>query len=222
MIQPLALIDRTDANATKWEWLVHSGPMGVYGAAADYDQDYETLAEVGKVAASGDLSWLGFSDRYWLSALIPGDGSGLDVADASYRSLGDTLFRAGVAYNPVTLGPGMTTSQRTQLFAGAKESVVLDGYEETGIILFGKGISWGWFEILEKPLLWLLRNLNSFIGNFGVAIIGMTFLIRGLLFPIAQRQFGSMAQMKAVQPKMKAIQEPVSYTHLTLPTILLV
>ncbi|MEL7317352.1 MAG: membrane protein insertase YidC [Pseudomonadota bacterium] len=207
VVQPIALIDRTDLTATQWEWLVHSGPMGVYGAAADYDQDYETLAEVGKVAVSGDVSWLGFSDRYWLSAIIPGDGSGLKVANADYRSLGENLFRAGIAYDPVTLGPGMKTSQRTQLFTGAKESVILDDYEETGITLFGKAISWGWFEILEKPLLWLLRNLNGFIGNFGVAIIGMTLLIRGVLFPIAQRQFSSMAQMKAVQPKMKAIQE---------------
>ncbi|MEM7703396.1 MAG: membrane protein insertase YidC [Pseudomonadota bacterium] len=207
VIQPIALIDRTDLNATQWEWLVHSGPMGVYGAAADYDQDYETLAEEGKIAVSGDVSWLGFSDRYWLSAIIPGDGSGLKVANADYRALGENLFRAGIAYDPVTLSPGMTTTQRTQLFAGAKESVILDGYEETGITLFGKAISWGWFEILEKPLLWLLRNINGLIGNFGLAIIGMTFLIRGILFPIAQRQFSSMAQMKAVQPKMKAIQE---------------
>ncbi|MEM7687877.1 MAG: membrane protein insertase YidC [Pseudomonadota bacterium] len=207
VVQPLALIDRTDATATQWEWLVHSGPMGVYGAAADYDQDYETLAEVGKVPVAGEVSWMGFSDRYWLSAIIPGDGSGMEVADASYRSLGDTLFRAGVVYNPVTVGPGMKATQATQLFVGAKESAVLDAYEEGGITLFGKAISWGWFEILEKPLLWLLRSLNSFIGNFGVAIIGMTFLIRGILFPIAQKQFSSMAQMKAVQPKMKAIQE---------------
>ena len=207
VIQPVALIDRTDVTATRWEWLVHSGPMGVYGGTADYNQDYETLAEAGKIGVSGAVSWLGFSDRYWLSAIIPGDGSGMDVADASYRSLGDTLFRAGVAYDAVTVAPGASMSQTTQLFAGAKDSVILDDYEETGITLFGKAISWGWFEIIEKPLLWLLRTLNGLIGNFGVAIIAMTLVIRGLLFPIAQKQFASMAQMKAVQPKMKAIQE---------------
>ncbi|MEO1731026.1 MAG: membrane protein insertase YidC [Pseudomonadota bacterium] len=207
VIQPVALIDRTDANATRWEWLVHSGPMGVYDDAADYGQDYETLAEEGKIAVSGAVSWLGFSDRYWLSAVIPGDGSGMDVADASYRSLGDTVFRAGVAYDAVPLAPGASMNQTTQLFTGAKDSVILDDYEEAGITLFGKAISWGWFEIIEKPLLWLLRTLNGLIGNFGVAIVCMTLIIRGLLFPIAQKGFASMASMKAIQPKMKAIQE---------------
>lgn len=207
VIQPVALIDRTDANATPWEWLVHSGPMGVYDGTADYDQDYETLAEAGKIEASGPVSWLGFSDRYWLSAIIPGNGSGMDVADASYRSLGNTLYRARIAYDAVTVAPGASTTQTTQLFAGAKDSDILDAYEDGGITLFGKAISWGWFEILEKPLLWVLQSLHGLVGNFGVAIICMTLLLRGMLFPIAQKQFASMAHMKAVQPKMKAIQE---------------
>ena len=93
------------------------------------------------------------------------------------------------------------------MFAGAKESVILDQYEDAGITYFGKAISWGWFEWFEKPLLWLLRTLNGLVGNFGIAIILLTVIIRGLMFPIAQKQFASMAAMKAVQPKMKAIQE---------------
>ncbi|MGB3470718.1 MAG: membrane protein insertase YidC [Erythrobacter sp.] len=207
VVQPFALINRTAKNATAWEWIVHSGPTGVFGGTVDYDQDYETLAETGKVTPEGLPSWLGFSDRYWLSALIPGDGSGAQNAEGSFRSLGDNLFRTDVLYEPVTLAAGATTTQATRLFAGAKDSVLLDEYTESGITLFGKAISWGWFEIIEKPLLWLLRTLNGLVGNFGVAIILMTVLIRGLLFPIAQKQFASMAQMKAVQPKMKAIQE---------------
>ena len=207
IIQPFAFVKRTDRNATPWEWLVHSGPTGVFGGVVDYDQDYETLAETGKVTGDGAPSWLGFSDRYWLSALVPGDGKGATNAEGAFRSLGDTLFRADVLYEAQTLASGSTLTQQTRLFAGAKESVVLDDYEESGITLFGKAISWGWFEIIEKPLLWLLRQLNSLIGNFGVAIIALTFIIRGLMFPIAQKQFSSMAQMKALQPKMKAIQE---------------
>ena len=165
---------------------------------------YEDLAEAGSDYPAGEASWLGFTDNYWVSALIPGEG----VTDkAGWRSLGDNLFNAGVTYETQTLPAGGTLTQTTQLFAGAKESVVLDQYEATGITLFGKAISWGWFEWFEKPLLWLLRTLNGLIGNFGVAIIGLTLIIRALLFPIAQKGFASMASMKAVQPKMKEIQE---------------
>ena len=84
---------------------------------------------------------------------------------------------------------------------------MLDSYADSGIDKFGLAISWGWFRFLEKPLLWLLRNLFELVGNFGVAIILLTVLVRGLLFPIAQKQFGSMAAMKAIQPQMKAIQD---------------
>ena len=203
VIQPFALINRTSVNATPDEFLSHAGPVGVFEEVLNDPNSYDELAELGTWSPSGQPDWFGFSDRYWLGALVPADGA----EAATFRSLGDNLFRADVLYPAQTLAAGATLSTQTQLYAGAKESVVLDAYEEAGIAQFGKAISWGWFELIEKPLLWLLRSLNGLIGNFGVAIIGMTFLIRGILFPIAQRQFASMAQMKAVQPKMKAIQE---------------
>jgi YidC/Oxa1 family membrane protein insertase len=95
----------------------------------------------------------------------------------------------------------------TKLFAGAKESKILDRYEASGIPKFGLAIDWGWFRWFERPIFLLLDKLFSLAGNFGVAIILLTLIIRGLMFPIAQKQFASMAAMRAIQPKMKALQE---------------
>jgi YidC/Oxa1 family membrane protein insertase len=204
IIQPFALINRTSANATADEFLVHSGPLGVFGGTLWDAENYEDLTETGRNAPEGAASWLGFTDRYWLSALVPGTGK---VAEASFRSLGGKLFRTDLIYAPETVAAGGSMTQETRLFAGAKESEILEKYEGQGITEFDKAISWGWFWLLEKPLLWLLLQLNQLAGNFGVAIILMTVIVRGVMFPVAQKQFASMAAMKAVQPKMKALQE---------------
>lgn len=204
IVQPFAFIKRTATTASPDQFIAHAGPTGVFGGALYDPNSYEELAELGRDSPAGNASWLGFTDTHWASTLIPGEGA---VDTAGWRSLGNNLFRADLIYDAQTVPAGGTIAQSTQLFAGAKESGVLDAYEETGITYFGKAISWGWFEWFEKPLLWLLTTLNGLVGNFGVAIILLTCLIRGLLFPIAQKQFGSMAAMKAIQPKMKAIQE---------------
>lgn len=204
IIQPFALIKRTDRNATIDQFVAHSGPVGVFGGTLWDPHSYAELAELGGEKPEGAASWLGFTDQYWLAALVPGKG---ETDSAGFRSLGDTLFRTDLLYAATTVPAGGSLTQDTRLFAGAKDSQILDVYEESGITYFGKAISWGWFEIFEKPFLWLLRTLNGLVGNFGVAIILLTVIIRGLMFPIAQKQFASMAQMKAVQPKMKEIQE---------------
>ncbi len=204
IIQPFTVIDRTSKNASPDEFIVHSGPIGVFDDTLHDPNNYEELAELGRDMPEGGADWLGFTDRYWLSALVPGEG---EIASAGFRSLGNDLFRSGITYEAQTVPAGAALTQSTQLFAGAKDSVILDAYEDSGITLFGKAISWGWFEIIEKPLLWLLRQLNSLAGNFGVAIILLTLIVRGLMFPIAQKGFASMAAMKAIQPKMKAVQE---------------
>ncbi|MEM6493128.1 MAG: membrane protein insertase YidC [Pseudomonadota bacterium] len=203
VIQPFALIKRTSANATPDEFLSHAGPIGVFDEVVNDPHAYHELAELKTWSPAGSPDWLGFSDRYWLGALVPS----ASADSASFRALGDEFFRADVLYPAQTIAAGAKLTETTRLYAGAKESVTLDQYEASGIAQFGNAISWGWFKIIEMPLLWLLRTLNGAIGNFGIAIIGMTLVIRGLLFPIAQKQFSSMAQMKAVQPKMKAIQD---------------
>jgi YidC/Oxa1 family membrane protein insertase len=204
IIQPFALIKRTDRNATIDQFVAHSGPVGVFGGTLWDPHSYAELAELGGEKPEGAASWLGFTDQYWLAALVPGKG---ETDSVGFRSLGDTLFRTDLLYAATTVPAGGSLTQDTRLYAGAKESAVLDSYENGGITNFGLAISWGWFKIVEQPILWLLRTLNGLVGNFGVAIILLTVIIRGLMFPIAQKQFASMAQMKAVQPKMKEIQE---------------
>lgn len=204
IIQPFALIKRTDRFATPDQFVAHAGPVGVFGGTLWDPHSYAELAELGGEKPEGAASWLGFSDQYWLGALVPGKG---DTDSVGFRSLGDTLFRADLLYAARTIPVGGSVDQATRLYAGAKDSRILDQYEDAGITYFGKAISWGWFEIFEKPILWLLRTLNGLAGNFGVAIILLTVIIRGLMFPIAQKQFASMAAMKAIQPKMKQIQE---------------
>ena len=103
--------------------------------------------------------------------------------------------------------PGKAVSTETRLFAGAKEKAALDRYEKAGIPKISKSIDWGWFEWFMRPIFDLLLWLFKTTGNFGVAIIGLTFIVRLLMFPIAQKQFQSMAAMRKIQPKMKAIQE---------------
>ena len=138
-----------------------------------------------------------------MSALVP-DKSG---ATSDFRSLGNGLFRADLVYPLATVAPGQNQALTTRLFAGAKESSVLDKYEAAGIPNFGLAIDWGWFRWFEKPIFGLLKWLFSLTHNFGVAIILLTLVVRGLMFPVAQRQFASMAAMRVVQPKMKALQE---------------
>jgi len=204
IIEPFAFIKRSSLNATPDKFIAHTGPVGVFGGTLSDENSYDELAELGRWTPDGEVSWLGFGDDYWLSSIVRRDG---DADVAGFQSAGDNLFQALLRYEAQTLAPGTTLTDTTQIFAGAKESAVLDQYEADGITYFGKAISWGWFQWFERPILWLLLFFNNLVGNFGVAIILLTVTIRGLLFPIAQKQFSSMAAMKAVQPKMKALQE---------------
>lgn len=205
VVRPRAGIVRTSKTASASTFNVHSGAIGAFGDGVNFGPDYDDLAEdAAEGRIEGTPHWLGFTDIYWLSAVIPQDGSNVD---ADFQSLGDELYVARMEYQPVTVAAGQQVTKTTQLFAGAKESAILDQYETAGIEKFGNAIDWGWFGWIARPIWWLLTHLFALVGNFGLAIILMTVLIRLVLFPIAQKQFASMAQMKAIQPKMKALQE---------------
>lgn len=203
-LTPYAFVNRTSATASQDTFNVHSGPISAIDGSVQFSQDYDDLAEVGTVQNEARTDWVGFTDTYWMSVLIPEDGH---PATSAFRSLGGDLFRADLYYQPVNVGAGRMVTRSTRLFAGAKESAVLDEYQGQGVANFGLAIDWGWFRILAWPIWQVLIFLFGLTHNFGVAIICLTVIVRGLMFPIAQKQFKSMAQLRVVQPKMKALQE---------------
>ncbi|MEO1046116.1 MAG: membrane protein insertase YidC [Pseudomonadota bacterium] len=206
-LQPISYVSRTSENADPATFIIRTGPIGVFDDAANFDWDYDEVAEAPNKTATpeGKVSWLGFSDIYWLSALIAGNGS--DVEGRFVNSSGN-LFRSDLVYDAQIVAPGASLETSTRLYAGAKNVEILDQYtDEQGITLLDRAVDWGWFYWFEKPIFYLLKWLFDAVGNFGVAIILLVVIIRGAMFPIAQRQFASMAAMRAIQPKMKAIQE---------------
>ncbi|APE29469.1 membrane protein insertase YidC [Aurantiacibacter gangjinensis] len=203
-LRPRGLINRTSDTATASTWNVHSGPIAEGGGEVNFDFDYEDVTEARRVDLQGNTNWLGFTDIYWMSALVADSES---ASSGFFAPLGGSNFAAVLEYEAVTVPANGSMTRTTQLFAGAKESGLLDAYEDSGISNFGRAIDWGWFGFIAWPMWQVLIFLFGLLGNFGLAIIGLTIIIRAVLFPIAQKQFASMAQLRAVQPKMKALQE---------------
>jgi YidC/Oxa1 family membrane protein insertase len=204
-VRPFGLISRANKSPDPDSWTVHVGPIGVFDGAANYDINWDTLDEspTGKQFNTRG-GWLGFTDKYWLTALAPPADQSFT---ASLRKAPSGAYQADYADAPVIVPPGQAVTTTTRLFAGAKEVDLLNRYEDSGIPKLSKAIDWGWFEWFMRPIINLLNWLFHHIGNFGVAIICLTLIVRLIMFPIAQKQFASMAAMRKVQPKLKAIQE---------------
>ncbi len=204
-VRPRGIINRTSLTGDPSTWNVHSGPIAAVDNAVNFDWDYDEVTEEGgQVNLPGRPDWVGFTDIYWMSALIPQHGL---ATQASFSDAGADNYAAVMLYDTVTVPQGRMVTHSTQLFAGAKESAVLRAYEAAGVPQFGLAIDWGWFRFIAVPMWWLLTHLFGLVGNFGLAIICLTIVVRALMFPIAQKQFASMAAMRVVQPKMKALQE---------------
>jgi YidC/Oxa1 family membrane protein insertase len=204
-LRSFGLISRSEKSADPSTWTNHVGPISYLDGKADYEVDWDTLDE-NKAGVTRDSKggWLGFTDKYWLTALAPASGAAIE---ASLRKSQSGAYQADYAGTPFVVAPGQAVSSETRLFAGAKEKTLLDRYEGQGIAKLSKSIDWGWFEWFMRPIFGLLQWLFHATGNFGVAIICLTFIVRLLMFPIADKQFRSMAGMRKVQPKMKALQE---------------
>ncbi|QCO55244.1 membrane protein insertase YidC [Pseudorhodobacter turbinis] len=161
------------------------------------------LAEVNQATTDG---WIGFTSKYWMTALIPEQGKPF-TAVTKYVASAD-IFQTETRQPLVSVAPGTTSTTNSRLFAGAKEWETLRNYEKTGgIDGFIDVIDWGWFFFFTKPIFAVLHWLNAMIGNMGLAIIALTFLLKALVFPLAYKSYVSMARMKELQPEMEALKE---------------
>lgn len=204
--RPYSFVSRFGKSKDLDTWTNHVGPIGAFNDSVNFDVDFSTLDEAGAAGTrfQSKGGWLGFGDLHWLAAVIPAKDASID---AGFRAA-DGSYQAEYTLPQTLVAPGKSVTTTTRLFAGAKEVRLLDGYEDSqSIVNFGKAIDWGWFEVFAKPFFYLLDWLFRMVGNFGVAIMLLTLIVRGVMYPIAQRQFASMAAMRVVQPKLKALQE---------------
>ena len=168
----------------------------------EFDPRQGARSETTSVKQNG---WIGFTDHYWMSTLIPQPGSAFRQV-IKYDERRD-IYQAEAVLPTLTIASGEVVSVTTQLFAGAKEWATIRDYQAAGVEGFIDSIDWGWFFFLTKPIFWLLHELNKLIGNMGWSIIGLTLIIKAILFPLAYKSYVSMAKMKELQPQMEALKE---------------
>ncbi|MEP4195610.1 MAG: membrane protein insertase YidC [Aliishimia sp.] len=207
------VVQHTEPDDLENFFILHEGAVAI--ADEEYfETDWSDItdAEVNskwgrKAIVYEDLNagWIGFTDHFWQAILIPGNDDTFDQA-LTYDDP-TQVYRAVTRLPTKTIEPGKTVSVSTQLFAGAKEWATLKDYQEGGVVKLIDSIDWGWFFFLTKPIFWLLHELNKLIGNMGWAIIGLTLVIKLLLFPLAYKSYVSMAKMKELQPEMEKIKE---------------
>ncbi len=194
-------------------FILHEGVVAMADgvlAEIDYDDmpDFEVdpregaRAEVTQVSESG---WIGFTDHFWMSTLIPAKDSAFKSV-AKYDERRD-IYQTEAVLPTQTVSTGQSISVTTQLFAGAKEWETIREYQDADVVKFIESIDWGWFSFITKPMFWLLHNINALVGNMGWSIIGLTLIIKALLFPLAYKSYVSMAKMKELQPQMEELKK---------------
>ena len=149
--------------------------------------------------------WIGFTDHFWMTALIPQPGSSFRSTGKYYAAA--DIFQVETVLPKISIAVAQNIIVQSQFFAGAKDWSIIRSYENQGVKGFLDSIDWGWFFFLTKPMFFVLHWLNFYIGNMGWAIIGLTLLIKALLFPLAYKSYVSMAKMKELQPEMEKLKE---------------
>ena len=150
--------------------------------------------------------WLGFTDKYWMATLIPDQAKPIN-ANFRHGNNGRDNFRVGYVGEVVEIKSKSSNIYNGKLFAGAKNLNILNNYRNNGIPKFIDAIDWGWFSFLTKPISYAINWFYGYVGNFGLAIIAFTILMRLILFPLAHTSFKSMAKMKKLQPEMQKLKE---------------
>lgn len=213
-LRPYGLIRRAgEPKDVKNFFILHEGLVRMSDGELAEDsyknmRGYDTNEREGTAAKRIEVitnGWVGFTDHFWMTTLIPTPGSAFR-STAKYYEQAD-IYQAETVLPVVSLSSGQSASVETQFFAGAKEWETIRNYENAGVEGFIDSIDWGWFFFLTKPIFIVLHWLNQVIGNMGWSIIGLTLLIKALLFPLAYKSYVSMAKMKELQPQMEKLKE---------------
>ena len=205
-LRAFGYVNRTGIGTEKDAFTLHVGPIAVLnGTLKEGDISFEKLRDDGPQTINSKGGWLGFTQKHWLAALIPDQKSNIE---ARFTAADGDRYQVDWQKPSVTLAPGQGSATTSHLFAGAKEIRLLNQVrDQLNAPLFDRALAWGWFWFIAQPISSLLQWLYGLFGNYALAIVGLTLIVRTILFPIANKQYASMAKMRIFAPKMKELQE---------------
>ncbi len=231
-LYPYGLVSRTGTPEILGFFILHEGLLGVFNGTLeeiDYDdlQDEETgkfdeqcskfspnlvqpppKQEQGTIENCSKGGWIGITDKYWLTALIPDQKSEVRTRFKHFLGNDKDIYQVDYRGAWQTVAPGRSVEVTGRLFAGAKEVKLLDAFtKDPGIQLFDRAVDWGWFWFITKPIFYALDFFNERLGNFGLAILLLTVLIKAAFFPLANKSYRAMSKMKKLQPEMVKLRE---------------
>jgi YidC/Oxa1 family membrane protein insertase len=207
-LYPYALISRHGTPKTLGYYILHEGLIGVLGDDGLQEITYTKVQEKKNINFDITNGWLGITDKYWAATLLPDTNAHLKAHFSAGKLGALETYQADYLLDAHTVAPGGTAAANARLFAGAKEVQVINNYEQQlKLNRFDLLIDWGWFYFITKPLFMVMDYFYHLFGNFGVAILIVTVLIKIAFFPLANKSYASMAKMKAVQPQMLALRE---------------
>ena len=207
-LYPFQLISRHGTPPTAGYYILHEGPIGVLGDAGLQQLHYaDLLKEGGGKSFKQTGGWIGMTDKYWAAALVPAQTTPYDATFSGKKGARE-FFQTDLLMAGVSIPPAGQGSNVSNLFAGAKQVSVIDAYQEKlNAKNFNLLIDWGWFWFITQPLFKLLHWLSHVLGNYGLAILATTVLVKAAFFPLANKSYESMAKMKKLQPEMEKLRE---------------
>lgn len=205
---PYARVQRQETPKLIGVFVIHEGLIGALGEDVP-ELDYDDAKDGEKISKSSTGGWVGITDKYWAVAAIPDQTQEFEGV-MQYVSQGgrDGYQTHFVLKKPITILPGQTGKYENKVFAGAKVVGTINGYQDSlKIKKFSNLVDWGWFYFITKPMFWLLQAIQGIVGNFGIAILLITVIVKAAFFPLANKSYKSMAQMKKLQPEMAKLKE---------------
>jgi len=222
-------VTRFNKPTTPSVYVLHEGFIGVIGEHGLNEVGYGKVEDEAPLQpGKATTGWLGITDKYWAATIVPPQATPYEAKFAHFPD-GRPRYQADYKQDAITIAPGQSTELKNLVFAGAKEVSVVQSYSKDdswfssifssftntdktkaatyAIPQFDLLIDWGWFYFITKPMFMLMDFFFRYFGNFGVAILMTTIVVKGLFFPLASKQYASMANMKKVQPKMEELKK---------------
>lgn len=206
-VYPYGRISRTGTPDITDFYILHEGMLGIFDDVLK-EIDYDEIQENKLIEIKSKGGWVGITDKYWLTALIPDQNSNIDTRFSDQIREGKDNYQVDFRGNAQKIVPGGATETKSKLFAGAKEAqLILDYRDQLNITRFDLAIDWGWFEFLTKPIFFALVYFTKYLGNMGLSILLLTVLIKLAFFPLANKSYRAMSKMKLLQPEMIKIRD---------------